>query len=75
MFTGCGTALVTPFRQDQSLDEAALRALVRRQISGGIDFLVPCGMWNSSKGSTPRGSGEYQASSPFGCAIGKTPCL
>lgn len=43
MFTGCGTALVTPFRQDLSLDEQALRRLVRRQIEGGVDFLVPCG--------------------------------
>ncbi|MFZ3217060.1 MAG: 4-hydroxy-tetrahydrodipicolinate synthase [Candidatus Acidiferrales bacterium] len=43
MFTGCGTALVTPFRHDQSLDETALRRLVRRQIDAGIDFLVPCG--------------------------------
>ncbi|MCS7315443.1 MAG: 4-hydroxy-tetrahydrodipicolinate synthase [Bryobacterales bacterium] len=43
MFTGCGTALVTPFRRDLSLDEEALRRLVRRQIEGGVDFLVPCG--------------------------------
>jgi 4-hydroxy-tetrahydrodipicolinate synthase len=43
MFTGCGTALVTPFRRDLSLDEAALRKLVRRQIHAGINFLVPCG--------------------------------
>jgi len=43
MFTGCGTALVTPFRQDLSLDEPALRRLVRRRIDAGIDFLVPCG--------------------------------
>jgi 4-hydroxy-tetrahydrodipicolinate synthase len=43
MFTGCGTALVTPFRNDLSLDEGALRLLVRRQIQAGIDFLVPCG--------------------------------
>ncbi len=43
MFTGCGTALVTPFRRDLSLDEAALRKLVRRQIQAGINFLVPCG--------------------------------
>jgi 4-hydroxy-tetrahydrodipicolinate synthase len=43
MFTGCGTALVTPFRKDLSLDEAALRRLVRRQIEAGINFLVPCG--------------------------------
>src|ERR1700733_10759321 len=43
MFTGCGTALVTPFRSDQSLDEGALRRLVRRQVDAGIDFLVSCG--------------------------------
>jgi 4-hydroxy-tetrahydrodipicolinate synthase len=42
MFTGCGTAMVTPFRQDQSLDESALRRLVRRQVDAGINFLVPC---------------------------------
>ena len=48
MFTGCGTALVTPFRHDQSLDEAALRRLVRRQIEAGIDFLVPCGTTGES---------------------------
>jgi 4-hydroxy-tetrahydrodipicolinate synthase len=43
MFQGCGTALVTPFRNDLSLDEAALRRLVRRQIDSGVNFLVPCG--------------------------------
>jgi 4-hydroxy-tetrahydrodipicolinate synthase len=48
MFTGCGTALVTPFREDLSLDEAALRRLVRRQIDGGINFLVPCGTTGES---------------------------
>lgn len=47
-FRGCGTALVTPFRQDGSLDEATLRKLVRRQIDAGIDFLVPCGTTGES---------------------------
>src|SRR5215475_4079717 len=47
-FTGCGTALVTPFRKDQSLDEETLRRLVRRQIEGGINFLVPCGTTGES---------------------------
>ena len=42
-FTGCGTALVTPFRADGSLDEAAVSRLARRQIDAGIHFLVPCG--------------------------------
>jgi 4-hydroxy-tetrahydrodipicolinate synthase len=42
-FTGCGTALVTPFRRDGSLDEPAVSRLARRQIEAGIHFLVPCG--------------------------------
>ena len=48
MFTGTGTALVTPFRGDGSLDEPALRVLVKRQIEAGIDFLVPCGTTGES---------------------------
>ena len=47
-FIGCGTALVTPFRKDLSLDEATLRVLVRRQIQAGINFLVPCGTTGES---------------------------
>lgn len=46
---GCGTALVTPFRQDGSLDEQALKNLVSWQIESGIHFLVPCG----TTGETP----------------------
>ena len=46
---GCGTALVTPFQQDGSVDDAALRNLVTWQIVSGIDFLVPCG----TTGETP----------------------
>ena len=41
--TGCGTAIVTPFRTDGSVDEPALWALVNWQIESGIDFLVACG--------------------------------
>jgi 4-hydroxy-tetrahydrodipicolinate synthase len=48
-FRGCGTALVTPFRQDGSVDETALRNLVAWQVESGIDFLVPCG----TTGETP----------------------
>src|SRR5258708_30169643 len=48
MFTGTGTALVTPFRPDGSLDEPALRRLVLRQIEAGIDFFVPCGTTGES---------------------------
>jgi 4-hydroxy-tetrahydrodipicolinate synthase len=47
-FTGCGTALVTPFRADGSLDENTLRSLIRRQIEAGIHFLVPCGTTGES---------------------------
>src|ERR1700761_6834372 len=46
---GCGTALVTPFYQDGSLDEATLSKLVKWQIENGIDFLVACG----TTGETP----------------------
>lgn len=45
---GCGTALVTPFQPDGSLDEPALRRLVQFQIEQGIDFLVPCGTTGES---------------------------
>ena len=42
-WTGVGTALVTPFTADGSVDEAAVRRLARRQIEAGIHFLSPCG--------------------------------
>ena len=48
MFTGCGTALVTPFRADLSIDEETVRALVQRQVGAGVDFLVPCGTTGES---------------------------
>ena len=48
-FTGCGTALVTPFQTSGGLDEPAIRRLARRQIEAGIHFLVPCG----TTGETP----------------------
>src|SRR6202140_2318381 len=48
MSTGCGTALVTPFRKDLSLDEPTLRRLLQRQIRAGINFLVPCGTTGES---------------------------
>jgi 4-hydroxy-tetrahydrodipicolinate synthase len=54
MFTGCGTALVTPFQRDGKLDESTLRSLVRRQIQEGINFLVPCGTTGESPTLTRR---------------------
>jgi 4-hydroxy-tetrahydrodipicolinate synthase len=47
-FAGVGTALVTPFTGAGALDEAALRRLVRRQVAGGVDVLVPCGTTGES---------------------------
>jgi 4-hydroxy-tetrahydrodipicolinate synthase len=47
-FAGAGVALVTPFTKSGDLDEAALRRLVRRQVEGGIDVLVPCGTTGES---------------------------
>lgn len=41
--TGCGTAIVTPFKADGAIDEVALRALTNWQIDSGIDFIVACG--------------------------------
>jgi 4-hydroxy-tetrahydrodipicolinate synthase len=49
MFTGVGTALVTPFTKTGALDEGAVKRLARRQIDAGIHFLVPCG----TTGETP----------------------
>ncbi len=49
MFTGVGTALITPFTKSGALDEAAIKRLARRQIDAGVHFLVPCG----TTGETP----------------------
>src|SRR6202050_1754688 len=46
---GCVPPLVTPFHQDGSVDDAALRNLVAWQVESGIVFLVPCG----TTGETP----------------------
>lgn len=47
-WSGCGTALVTPFAETGDLDEAAIRSLAKRQIEGGVHFLVPCGTTGES---------------------------
>jgi len=48
MFTGCYTALVTPFAKNGKVDEPRLRALVNAQIKAGVDGLVPCGSTGES---------------------------
>lgn len=52
-WAGCGTALVTPFRTDGAVDEAAVGRLARRQIDGGAHFLVPCGTTGESPTLSP----------------------
>src|SRR3989449_10493349 len=51
---GCGTALVTPFAADGRVDEARVRALVERQIAGGVKLLVPCGTAGEAMTMTPE---------------------
>jgi 4-hydroxy-tetrahydrodipicolinate synthase len=48
MFTGCYTALVTPFTKNGAVDEARLKNLVETQIAGGVDGIVPCGTTGES---------------------------
>ncbi len=52
-FTGVGTALVTPFTSSGAIDEGAVCRLARRQIEGGVHFLVPCGTTGESPTLTP----------------------
>ena len=52
-FTGCGTALVTPFLRSGAVDEAGVRRLARRQVEAGIHFLVPCGTTGESPTLSP----------------------
>ena len=40
---GCGTALVTPFRKDGSIDDEVYKTLVERQVKNGVKILIPCG--------------------------------
>jgi len=48
LFTGCGTALVTPFGSDGNVDQPGVKRLARRQIDAGVHFLVPCGTTGES---------------------------
>lgn len=53
---GCGTAMITPFKEGGSIDEEAFRKFVDYQVTEGIDFLVPCG----TTGETPTLSDDEQ---------------
>lgn len=50
IWSGLGTALITPFREDGSVDYDVFASLVRRQVREGADFLVPLG----TTGETPN---------------------
>jgi len=56
-FQGAITALATPFQKDGSVDSAALRGLVRFQLKGGINGIVPCG---STGEAATMDTDEYQ---------------
>ena len=47
-WSGCGTALVTPFTENGEVDEARVRNLAVRQVEAGVRFLVPCGTTGES---------------------------
>ena len=73
-FTGVGTALVTPFSKSGGLDEAGVRRLARRQLDGGVHFLVPCG----TTGESPTMSDDERTAVVRICveeARGKVPVL
>jgi 4-hydroxy-tetrahydrodipicolinate synthase len=53
MFTGLGTALITPFTRNGALDEEAFRKFVDWQIAEGVQFLVPCGTTGENPVLTP----------------------
>jgi 4-hydroxy-tetrahydrodipicolinate synthase len=71
---GCGTALVTPFKPDQSIDESALRRLVEYQIRGGVDFLVPCGTTGESVTMSEKEQAEV-VSLVIEAAAGRVPVV
>ena len=66
MFQGCGTALVTPFRSDLSLDEEALRRLVRRQIEAGHPLPRPLRHHGREPDALPRGAAPGGRDHPRG---------
>lgn len=71
---GCGTAIITPFRKDESIDEAAFRRFIEFQINGGVDFLVACG----TTGESVTMSEDEQArvvELTIECAAGRVPVV
>ena len=73
-YKGLGTALVTPFRSDGSVDLEAMTKLVDRQIQGGVDMLIPCGTTGEAVTLT---DGEYEAvvATTITAAAGRVPVV
>jgi 4-hydroxy-tetrahydrodipicolinate synthase len=71
---GCGTAIVTPFAQDGTVDVEALRKLVEWQIEEGIDFLVPCGSTGEAQTLTAE-ERELVVSAVVETARGRVPVM
>jgi 4-hydroxy-tetrahydrodipicolinate synthase len=71
---GCGTAIVTPFAQDGTVDVEALRKLVEWQIEEGIDFLVPCGSTGEAQTLTAE-ERELVVSTVVETARGRVPVM
>lgn len=72
--SGCGTALVTPFRAEGALDEPALIHLVQWQIDSGVDFLVACGTTGEASTLTEAETIRV-AETVVGAASGRVPVL
>lgn len=70
---GCYTALITPFNRGQ-IDEPALRALVERQISGGVSGLVPCGTTGEAPALSPT-EWERVVATVVEAAAGRVPIV
>lgn len=73
-FQGCGTALVTPFREGGEVDFPALRALVEWQIAEGIDFLVPCGSTGEAQ-TLDEGERDQVVATVVETAAGRVPVM
>lgn len=74
IFHGLGTAIVTPFHSDESIDHASLKKLVEAQIAGGVDFLVACG--STGEASTlSEGETEEVITTVIASAAGRIPVI
>jgi 4-hydroxy-tetrahydrodipicolinate synthase len=72
--SGCGTALVTPFRGDGAIDEPALVRLVNWQIESGVNFLIPCG--TTGEASTLSEAETFRVvEAVVGAAAGRVPAF